>query len=243
MVSEIIALIPARAGSKRLKDKNIKKLNGHPLIAYTINVAKRSKIFKKIFCITDSEKYQKIANFYGSDKIDLRPKKLSLDGSPDIEWLKWAINKLQYNNISFKYFAILRPTNPFRTTTMIKNAYKIILKNKKADSIRAVELTKIHPGKIWIKKKNYIFPLIKKNIKGVPWHSMQYAGLPKFYSQNASLEISSLRSFKKYKSISGKKIIPYITKNFEGFDINTSLDFEMAKILQKSTKKFKIKRS
>ena len=72
---------------------------------------------------------------------------------------------------------------------------------------------------------------------------MQYAGLPKFYSQNASLEISSLRSFKKYKSISGKKIIPYITKNFEGFDINTSLDFEMAKILQKSTKKFKIKRS
>lgn len=240
MASEIIALIPARAGSKRLRNKNIKKLNGHPLIAYTINVAKKSKIFKNIFCITDSKRYQKIAKLYGTDEMELRPKKISLNNSPDIEWLTWAIKKLEYNNVNFKYFAILRPTSPFRSKSMIKNAYKIFLKSKNADSIRAVELTKIHPGKIWKKKKGYIFPLLKKRIRGIPWHSMQYAVLPKFYSQNASLEISSLRSYKKYKSISGKKIIPYITKNFEGFDINSSLDFEIAKVIAGKSKKYKI---
>ena len=109
MASEIIALIPARAGSKRLRNKNIKKLNGHPLIAYTINVAKKSKIFKNIFCITDSKRYQKIAKLYGTDEMELRPKKISLNNSPDIEWLTWAIKKLEYNNINFKYFAILIP--------------------------------------------------------------------------------------------------------------------------------------
>jgi len=236
MSSDIIALVPARAGSKRLKNKNIKLLKGHPLMAYTINVAKKSKIFKKVFCITDSKKYKKIAKLYGADEIDLRPKNTSLDHSPDVEWLNWVVNKLENNNFHFKYFAILRPTSPFRTTKMIKNAYKKFLKNKKADSIRAVELTKIHPGKIWFKKNNYIFPILKKYKKGIPWHSMQYASLPKYYSQNASLEISSLKSFKKNKSISGKKIIPYITKNFEGFDINSSIDFEMAKIIFRKIK-------
>ncbi len=240
MTSDIIALVPARAGSKRLKNKNIKLLNGHPLIAYTIRIAKKSKIFKKIFCITDSKKYQKIAKLYGADEIGLRPKNTSLDYSPDIEWLNWAINKVENENFKFKYFAILRPTNPFRTTSMIKNAYKKFLKNKNADSIRAVELTKIHPGKIWSKKKNYIFPILKKYKQGIPWHSMQYASLPQYYSQNASLEISSLRSLKKNKSISGKKIIPYVTKNFEGFDINSSLDFELAKIVFRQIRKKKI---
>ena len=66
---------------------------------------------------------------------------------------------------------------------MIKNAYKIFLKSKNADSIRAVELTKIHPGKIWKKKKGYIFPLLKKRIRGIPWHSMQYAVLPSFIAK------------------------------------------------------------
>jgi len=69
---------------------------------------------------------------------------------------------------------------------------------------------------------------------------MQYASLPQYYSQNASLEISSLRSLKKNKSISGKKIIPYVTKNFEGFDINSSLDFELAKIVFRQIRKKKI---
>ena len=90
------------------------------------------------------------------------------------------------------------------------------------------------------KEKGIYFSIVKKRIRGIPWHSMQYAVLPKFYSQNASLEISSLRSYKKYKSISGKKIIPYITKNFEGFDINSSLDFEIAKVIAGKSKKYKI---
>ncbi len=199
--------------------------------------AKKSKIFKKIFCITDSKDYQKIAKSYGADDFNLRPKKISSKISADIDWLKWAISVLEKRSYKFKYFAILRPTSPFRSVKMIKKAYSSFLKNNhRADSLRAVELSKIHPGKIWEKKDIYIEPIFKKTLKNIPWHSMQYASLPKYYSQNASLEISSYKSFKKNKSISGKKIIPFFTQGLEGFDINNEIDFELAKILFKKSK-------
>ena len=124
MISDIIAFVPARSGSIRIKDKNIKLLNGKPLISYTLNCAKKSKIFKKVFCITDSKKYQKIAKKYGADDFYLRPNRISSKISPDIDWLKWAITKLEKDSIKFKYFAILRPTSPFRDIKMLKKAFR-----------------------------------------------------------------------------------------------------------------------
>ena len=97
-----IALIPARSGSKRIKDKNIKLLNGHPLIAYTIRAAIDSKIFDKVVCVTDSKKYKKIAEKYGAVVPCLRPKKLVMR-NPDIEWVSWIMKKMDKKNY-FKIF-------------------------------------------------------------------------------------------------------------------------------------------
>ena len=91
----IIAFIPARAGSKRVINKNILNLGGHPLIYHTLKVAKKSKLFNKIFCITDSKKYQNIALKFGSNKFPLRPKKISTSKSPDSAWIKWALKICQ----------------------------------------------------------------------------------------------------------------------------------------------------
>lgn len=229
MKKNIIAFIPARSKSSRVKHKNIKKLNGIPLLAYSIIEARKSQCFSKIIIITDSVKYCKIAERYGAESFGLRPKNISNSKSPDQLWVEWIIKKLEKKNFFFDAFSILRPTSPFRSSKTIKRATNLFLRNyNNYDSLRAIEKTKIHPGKIWKIKKNILQPIIRKKIKNTPWHSCQYAALPIFYSQNASLEICKLKSFKKYKLISGKKILPFKTKNNEGFDINYDYDFKVA---------------
>src|SRR4030042_3851730 len=92
--SECIAFIPARSGSNRIKDKNIRALGKHPLITYTITSAIQSGIFERIIVSTDSPKYARIARYYGAEIPFLRPKKYASASSPDIEWLKYTLIKL-----------------------------------------------------------------------------------------------------------------------------------------------------
>ena len=92
---KILALIPARKGSERIINKNIVKLSNHPLIAYTINVAKKSKIFDKIVVSTDSTIYSKISQNYGAEVPFLRPKNISTSTSPDYQWVNFTIKQLE----------------------------------------------------------------------------------------------------------------------------------------------------
>ena len=227
-MTKIIAFIPARSGSKRIKNKNILKIEKKPLLSYTIVEAKKSKVFDKVIVVTDSKKYKKIAEKYGAEVPFLRPKKTATDKSPDIAWLKWIIRKLHLNENDI--FSILRPTSPFRKASTIKRAWKLFNTNKKKiDSIRAVEICKQHPGKMWISKNSLIVPLINKKINDVPYHSSQFKILPKIYVQNASLEISFVKNITQKNSISGKKILPFYTKNLEGLDINNKEDLILIK--------------
>ena len=243
---KIIALIPARKGSERLKNKNIVNFFSHPLLAYAIQSALKSRLFEKVVVSTDSSKYAKVAKYYGAEVPCLRPKNISSSTSPDYEWINFTINLYKKKNINFTHFFILRPTNPFRTEKTIKEAWKKFLDFTKCDSLRAVSLVKEHPGKMWKRKNNFIFPLMKKKISKQPSYNSQYKSLPKIFVQNASLEISKTSILNKYKTITGKKIIPYFSKKFESFDINYPLDLEFAKYLVKNKKaklsKIKIKK-
>ncbi len=229
-MEKIVALIPARMGSKRVKDKNIKLLNGKPLIAHTIKLAKSANIFEDIIVSTDSNKYSYIAKKFGASVPFLRPKNISGSDSTDFRWVDFTLKKIDKK---FDFFCILRPTNPFRSKKMILSAFKKLKSFPNAHSIRAVELTKDHPYKMWKIKENYIIPLFNKTLNNQPVHSNQYASLPEILKQNASLEIAKTSVLKKYKNISGKKILPYFTNNYEGFDINYPIDFELAKIIAK----------
>ena len=95
-----IALIPARAGSKRVEHKNIYRLNGHPLIAYTISAAIDSGIFEKVFVSTESAEYAEISKHYGADVEFLRPNEYATDESPDIEWVEFSLRELARLSIS-----------------------------------------------------------------------------------------------------------------------------------------------
>jgi len=227
-----IALIPARSGSKRVKNKNIKKLDNIPLINYTIQSAISSSLFDRIIVVTDSIEYEKIAIDAGAESLGLRPKDISGSNSPDIEWVKWIFKKLDDQNYDFDTFSILRPTSPFRTKNTYNRAFELFFKNK-VHSLRAVEKVSQHPGKMWVIEGDKMSPLLPHEINGIPWHSNQKASLPEFYVQNASFEIAWKSTVLKYNSISGTIISPFITEDFEGFDINTNADFELAKKIVK----------
>ncbi len=221
-----VALIPARKGSKRLENKNIKILNGHPLIAYSIVSAINSGLFSNVVCATDSEEYAKIAIQYGALVPELRKNDISEDVSPDIDWVKWILNLLENRGYSYDQFAILRPTSPFRTSDTIKRAFKDFNMNSNFDSLRAVEKCKQHPGKMWKLYGDFMTPILPYHIDETPWHSSQYSNLPEIFVQNACIEIANTTVIKKFNSISGNRIKPFFTNPIEGIDINSLDDWE-----------------
>ena len=232
-----IALIPARSGSKRIQNKNIHLIDGHPMIAYSIVSAIKSKVFDKVVCCTDSIIYANIAKYYGAEVPLLRPSDISGDKSSDYEWVNWIINYYKNLNINFDLFSILRPTSPFRLPKTIQKAFTLFLENQPADSLRAIQKVKQHPGKMWKIKNNRMLPLMNKYIGETPWHSCQYANLPEFYTQDASLEIAWTKTLVNKKSISGSEIVPFISCFIEGFDINDPEDIIIADSLLKENKK------
>jgi transketolase len=229
--ANIICLIPARSGSVRIPDKNIKKLGEHPLLAYTITSALRSQIFSSVIVSTDSAEYAEIARYYGAEVPFLRPKDLAGEKSPDFEWVKFTLEKLREMGRKFEFFSILRPTSPFRKPETIQRAWETFQEAKGADSIRAVEKCKQHPGKMWRIEGDRMKPLLTSPAKGTPWHSCQYASLPEIFVQNASLEIARAKVVFDGGTISGSEVTPFFTRGNEGFDINRPEDWWLAEHL------------
>ena len=128
-MSKIIALIPARSGSKRVKNKNIKVLGKHPLIAYTIQSAIESNVFDEIIVSTDSVEIKEISEYYGARVPFLRPAEFSQDTSPDIQWVRHALDYMILQNLEYDFFSILRPTSPFRKPDTIKRALDLFMTN------------------------------------------------------------------------------------------------------------------
>ena len=231
MKSKSVALIPARSGSKRIPNKNIQLLNGHPMLAYTVRAAIDSGVFDSVICATDSDLYADIARYYGAEVPFLRSADISGDKSPDIEWVIWMLNALKERGQNYEIFSILRPTSPFRLPHTIRRAWDAFINDPNIDSLRAIEKCKQHPGKMWVIRGKRMLPLLPYNIGTTPWHSSQYAALPEIYAQDASLEMAWTRIALEQNSIAGESIIPFVSKGLEGFDINDPEDWWMAERL------------
>jgi len=223
-----VALIPARSGSKRVPNKNILPLAGHPILAYTVCAAIDSGVFDSVICATDSEHYADIARHYGAEVPFLRSAEISGDKSPDIEWVNWILSTLRAKGRNFEIFSILRPTSPFRLPETIRRAWAAFTNDPGADSLRAIERCKQHPGKMWVVRGNRILPVMPFTNDSTPWHSSQYAALPEIYAQDASLEIAWSRIALDQNTIAGESIIPFISQGMEGFDINEPEDWLLA---------------
>jgi len=230
-LSSFVALIPARAGSKRVPGKNIRRLVEHPLIAYTIAAALESGVFDEVVVSTDSDDYAAIARHYGAEVPFLRPSVFAGSLSPDIEWVEHALTSLEELGHNYGAFSILRPTSPFRQASTIKRAWQEFSEESGADSLRAVELCRQHPGKMWVVQQNRMTPLLSSAPNEQPWHSSQYQALPEVYVQNASLEMAWTRVVHNSRTIAGEVIMPFLTEGNEGFDINNPEDWREAEYL------------
>ncbi len=132
MQNRCVAIIPARGGSKRIPRKNIKDFFGKPLIAYSIEVALKSKLFDKVVVSTDDEEIVKIAKKYGAEVPFLRPKELSDDFTGTGDVAEHAIEYLESNGESYKYVCTIYATAPFLQIKYLKDAYE---KLKKSDAV------------------------------------------------------------------------------------------------------------
>jgi N-acylneuraminate cytidylyltransferase len=231
----MIALIPARGGSQRIPRKNIRLLAGHPLIAYAIAAAHESGVFGDIYVSTEDAEIAGVARGYGADVIH-RPSHLALDTSPDIGWLRHALDTL--GNPPGITWAILRPTSPFRTAGTIRRAFRqFMVSDQTADSLRAVEPVSQHPGKMWQADGPLVYghpirPLLdKKHPDGTPWHSSPTQSLPVYYVQNACLEMGHGSNVWTHGTIHGRKVAPFVTVGHEGLDLNHERDWRDAESL------------
>lgn len=228
----LVAFIPARAGSKRIRDKNVALLNGHPLIAYTICAARASGVCDSVIVSTDCERYAEIARHYGAETPFMRPANFSGDGSPDIEWVRHALDWLSQAHRPHECFSILRPTSPCRKPETIARAWRQFLAQPGVDSLRAVEPCAQHPGKMWIVRGAQMHPLMPMHDDGGrPYHSTQYAALPRVHVQNASLEIAWSRVAANEGSIAGEVVAPFFTEADEGFDLNQPIDWRLLELM------------
>jgi len=225
-----IALIGARAGSERVPGKNIRRLAGHPLLAYAIETARQSGIFQRIVVSTDGEAIAKVARWYGADVPFLRPAEYATATSPDIDWIAWTLLRLEER---YDLFAIVRATNPFRGPEAIRRGLEQLLATPEADSIRAVERVKQHPGKMWVLDEvgRLMRPLLDQSHLDVAWHAGQLQALPPVYVQNSALEIAWTRVVEATGTREGRMLAPFLTDRYEGLNIDDEDDFARAERL------------
>ena len=200
----------------RVPGKNILPLAGRPLLAYTIASARESGIFSAVVVSTDSDEIAGVARTYGAEVPGLRPAELATATSPDVEWVAHVMRERDEDA-----FAILRPTSPFRTAATIRRAFERFDElGDRIDSLRAIEPVKQHPGKMWLVEGDVMRPLLDQGDGAVPYHSTQYAALPKVWVQNSSLEIAWSRVLDGTPSIAGGRVAPFFTEGYEGFSID-----------------------
>ena len=221
-----LAIIPARSGSKGLKDKNIKLLNGKPLIAYTIEAAIKSKMFDEVMVSTDSEEYADIAKKYGANVPFMRNSELSNDTASSWDVVRDVFDKYKEAGKEFDTVALLQPTSPLRTAEDIVKGYKI-LKDKSANSV--IGVCEVDHSPLWMNtlpEDNSMGNFINPKVVGLPRQK-----LDKYYRINGALYIRRTDNLNKIEYIYSDKCYAFIMDKKKSIDIDDEYDFLFAEVL------------
>ena len=231
---KILGIIPARSGSKGIKNKNIKLLNKKPLIYWTINTALKSKL-TKVIVSTDSKRIKKISEKFGANVPFLRPKKISRDYSKSIDFVKHAIKFFKKKNIKYDEVMILQPTCPFRKIIDINRSINILKKNNKITSVISLQkVESFHPSRMKFLKRNIIKD--PKFIKGEETTSRQK--LKKIFLRSGLIYLTRIDTILKKNSLEGSKSFGIITPISRSLNIDNLNDFRLAELIIK--KKYKL---
>lgn len=225
--NKIIAVIPARGGSKGVLRKNIKLLAEKPLIAWTIEVAKKSKLIERVIVTTDDEEIARVAKEYGAEVPFLRPQILAQDDTPAAPVLKYMLEFLNAReNCQPEIIAWLEPPCPFRTADEIDDAIQMLQMDTQADSLRSVCEPFQNPYKSWVINEKYLEPLMSQD--GAALHSGPRQQTKKVYWQNGAIFLVKYNTIMKKGNFFGDKILPFVMSSDRFIDIDKQEDFELA---------------
>lgn len=221
--NRILAIIPARSNSKGLKKKNMKIFNGKPLVQWTIEAAKKSKLIDDIFISSDSSRLMKLIKRLKLEVPELRPKFLSQDATP---MYKVVLHALSIKK-NFTHFVLLQPTSPLRTALDIDNLINQAM-NTNSTSFVSISEVKDHP--------RYMYS-INKNKKIINYFNLKKIynrqKFEKIYRENGSIYFESIKEFKKDRSFINNKTKGFIMPYIKSIDIDTIYDFRIAEILSR----------
>lgn len=230
--TEILAIIPARGGSKGIPRKNIRSFAGHPLISWSIAAAKQSRLVTRVIVSTDDEEIADLARRLGANVPFLRPAELAQDTSMDFPLFEHALNWLKENEKYQPEILIqLRPTSPIRPADMVDTAVQLILDHPEAHSVRGVIPSGQNPYKMWrIDENLYMRPLLTVEGVAEPFNSPRQ-NLPPTYWQTGHIDVIRATTILKLKSMSGKVILPYVVAPAFAVDIDGPRDWQRAEWL------------
>ena len=224
---KILAVIPARSGSKRLFNKNIKDLNGKPLIVWTIQAALKSAYIDKVIVSTDSEEIADISKRFGAEVPFIRPSNLSDDKTDSLSVIKHAV---EFYNSQYDIVVLLQPTSPLRNTQDIDEAFKLLNNNTKA----VVSVCKTDHSPLWSNTLSDDYCMqyfIKEDVKG-----KRSQDIPQYYRLNGSIYISFILDMINNNGFFGELTKAYIMPKERSVDIDDLFDFQFAEYLLKSVK-------
>jgi len=228
----ILAVIPARGGSKGLPRKNILPLSGKPLIAWSIEAAKESQYIDKFIVSTDDKEIADVAKLYDCEIPFLRPDYLALDDTPSSDVIIHSIEYFAKKNIHFDYFILLEPTSPLRNSQDIDRAMEILNANReKADSIVGVsKVEAAHPVfDVRINATGLIEPYKCKNFE-----LFKRQDIEPLYFFEGTIYISDTKVFLKQKSFYHERSMPYNVPRWKSLEIDNMLDLLIAETLIKN---------
>lgn len=228
-MDRVLAIIPARGGSKGLPRKNIKKMNHKHLIGYTIEAAKKSKYVNRVIVSTDDEEIAKVSKRYGAEIPYLRPKELATDQSPTINTVLHAIKWLeQEERYVPDYILVLQCTSPLRNEKHIDEALEKLM-NSEYDAL--VSVCEVEENPYWTN----IFEgdTLKYFIEAGKIITKRQ-DLPKIYAINGAIYIIKTQALIEFKSLEIDNITGYIMDKYSSIDIDTELDFNIAEMILKN---------
>jgi YrbI family 3-deoxy-D-manno-octulosonate 8-phosphate phosphatase len=228
--TEILAIIPARGGSKGIPHKNILLFAGYPLIAYSIAAAKHADTITRVIVSTDDGQIADIARQFGAEVPFIRPAELAGDQTPDLPVFQHALNWLSENEKYHPHGVVhLRPTTPLRPPDLVDRTVKLLLAHPEADSIRGITPAHQNPFKMWLMdgEEKPLTPLLMVENVFEPYNAPRQV-LPRAYAHTGLIDAIRPATILAQNSMTGKTILPVLFDPVYDVDLDTSDDWRRA---------------
>ncbi|RMH73743.1 MAG: acylneuraminate cytidylyltransferase [Gemmatimonadetes bacterium] len=216
----VLAIIPARGGSKSIPRKNIKLLAGHPLLAYSIAAGRQAASVGRVIVSTDDSLIAEVAQRYGAEVPFIRPSQLAQDDTTDFPVMVHALKWLEENEAYKPEIIVqLRPTSPFRPPTSVDESVQLLVADPQADSVRSITRSGENPYKMWRREAKYLTPLLESEFDEP--YNLPRQKLPPTFWQTGHIDTIRYRTIMEKQSLTGDHILPLMIDPYYAVDIDT----------------------